>query len=1342
MSKISVKKPFTVLVGIIMVFVLGFVSFTGMTTDLLPSMSLPYVVVMTTYPGASPEKVESSVTEVLESGLGRVNGVENVMSSSSENVSLVILEFEEDTNMDSAMVKLSSQLDLLSLPDEAGSPMLLELSPDMMATMMVTVDYDGKDIFELTKYAEDVIAPELERQAGVASVDTTGLAEKYVEIRLNQDKIDEVNGKLYDKADGTLAEKEQDLEDAKDKLEDAERELNSQKDNLNSSQETSAAELAKYSKMMDEAVATQKAYEANVAALKANQMALETEKAEYIKAYEQINSSLQTMPIMIKATAINTILENMTEEQLQFFGLPSSIDSSDTEQVNSVWEALSGNAFLSSQLAEVQAVLDSLPADLDDALANDGAKLEVLTDLMESYGQGEMASQLTYENLQMIQQGYEVRIPEIDVALGNLNTEIAVAEAALEQVNQAVQEALDQYEQVEAGKITAAASFGAFQAQIASGTSQLESSRSQLEEADESLKDARKTALDNANLDSLLTMDTLSNILIAQNFDMPAGYITEDDAQYLLKVGEKYSSLEELEKSVLTRMDGIGDICIEDVADVTLLDNTGESYTKVNGNDALMISITKSSTAGTSEVAKNCNKILEEMETNTEGLHFTVLMDQGEYIGYIVDSVLSNLIWGALLAIIVLLLFLKDPRPTIVVAFSIPLSVLFAIVLMYFTDITLNIISLSGLALGVGMLVDNSIVVMENIYRMRSLGVSPARAAIKGAKQVSGAIIASTLTTICVFLPIVFTTGLTRQLFVDMGLTIAYSLGSSVVVALTVVPAMSSTILKNTKEVPHRWFDAVMVGYGKVLRWCLRFKIVPLAVSLGLLLFCVYKVTGMGMILIPDMGGTQMSMTMTSPEGTSKEDCYDYADEFMEMAMNLKGIDTVGMMDGSSTALSMMSGGSGGDTTSFTIYLVLDEEVGNNNSVIEKQLEEWFVGSDWEYSISSSNMDLGTLLGSGMEVEIQGKELDTLVEISEDMMDILGQVGGFENISNGQEDSDPTYKIVVNKKKAMRNGLTVAQIYQEIAGKLTTDKTSTTLTVGDEEYEIHIVNENDKLTLENLMDYKIETSVADEEGNTKTEKHKLKEFASLEEGIGIGTISRTNQVRHITVTADTMDGYNTTLLSREVSKLMDQYEVPEGYSVEIAGESENVMSSMVEMMKMIGLAVIFIYLIMVAQFQSLLSPFIVIFTIPLAFTGGLLGLLITGEQISLIAMMGFLVLSGVIVNNGIVFVDYTNQLRMSGMDKRDALVQAGKTRMRPILMTALTTIFAMLTMALDDSFAGTMGKGMAIVVIGGLAYATLMTLFVVPILYDLLYRRQLKPIDLGDLDTLDDQNVL
>lgn len=1357
MPKFSVKRPFVVLVTVIMLLVLGIVSFTRMTTDFLPNMNMPYMMVITTYPGASPEKVESELTEVMESGVSTVNGVKNVTSTSSENYSMVMLEFEEDTNMDSAMVKVSSAVNQLEMPENAGTPMIMEISMDMMPVIQASIDYEGKSGYELTQFVEDTIIPEMERQDGVASVNASGLIEKSIEVVLNQDKIDDVNGRILEKTDSSLKDAREKIDNAQKKLDDGRAQLAGQKAELESQQEQQSGELARYSKLMNQALATKEAYASEVASLKASQTALKMEKKAYKKnkirqSYDQANDSFTALRESLASGDAYQAIYQAAYSQILVAAVQSAVNESGmsvtitSDNVNDYLAQL-GNAGSSIETAaarqaeqtareQAQAQIDQLPEDIKDAIDNPD-KRKAFQQLLKEQGQTEAANSMTAKNLKSLYNIVNTRIPQINTALANMDVEITAAETVLEKIEESVGEAEDRYEEVEAGKITAAAAFGSATAQLSSAESTLDSSEKELKEARKSYETSKEEALKNANLDQLLTMEQLSNILTAENFSMPAGYINEDGTQYLIKIGDTYSDIDELENTLLTNVEDIGDIRLNDVADITVIDNAEDSYAKVNDNDAVILSVSKSSTAGTSTVSKECNETMERLEKEYDGLRITNLMDQGDYIEMIIDSVLSNLIWGALLAVLVLLLFLKDVRPTAVVAFSIPMSVLFAVLLMYFSNITLNIISLSGLALGVGMLVDNSIVVIENIYRLRGQGMSRARAAVMGANQVAGAIFSSTLTTICVFLPILFVDGLTRQIMQDMCLTITYSLTASLVVALTVVPSMSSTVLRKDSQAKHRWFDAMLNGYEKIARFCLKFKAVPLVVSVLLLVFSIWQISKMGIVIIPDMGSEQMSMSVTmNSESTTQED-YKTADDIIAKVSELEGVEEVGgVMSSSASVLSTSE-------KDYTFMLLLNEDYANKNKEIASSIESILEEMDLDdYSVSESNMDMSSMLGSGLSVQISGKDNDTLLEISEDIMEMVRGIEGFENVSNGQETGDEEIIVTVDKDKAMRYGLTVAQVYQQINQALTTEKDSTTITVDDKDYQITLVDEREELDVGNLEDYEFETTKIQEDGQEKTETHTLGEFADISRGQSVASLSRENLVNYVSVTAETKDGYNTTLLSRDLQEMLDEYEAPDGYEIEIAGESEMTNEMVENMSMMIFLAIIFIYLIMVAQFQSLLSPFIVLFTIPLAFTGGLVALLLSGEELSMMALMGFLLLAGVVVNNGIVFVDYVNQLRLGGMEKRAALLETGRTRMRPILMTALTTILAMSTMAFSQDTSSQMGRGMAIVTIGGLAYATLMTLFVVPVLYDIFYRKkEFTAVDLGDESTLHDKEI-
>ena len=1427
MPKFSVKKPFTILVAVILVIVLGFVSLSGMQTDLLPNMNLPYLLVVTTYPGASPERVESDVTQPLESSLSTINGVKNVTSQSNENFSMIVLEFEDDTDMDSAMVKASTAINQMgdSLPDLAASPTLIEMSPDMMATQYVAVDCEGMDIFELSKYAEEEIIPNLERVNGVASISTTGLVEQTVQITLDQDKIDEVNDKLLVQVSDRLADAKKQLDDAEAEVQDglsqlnkAQAELDSGKAELETQKKSITDQLRdaveqlneqipaleqKISEMGDQLTKAQnqldglKADPSRLPELKISLSSDELASTRQILAQFDPQYNEEEMPADLteaasdpvkqaamiasidRATAsingmVGSLTGGMTIDEAssalnqQIVGLSSQIQECDA-QIRQLQQALESAADEETRAA-TQAQIEALQAQketLEQQLSAAQTQKETLNTLDLALSQLELAktalnnAALLVQTRQQVENEVNASLDSqrtaLEQTIADLNTQIEKGKAMLSQLNSQraqLESALqsmaenptdpalaDMAVQLLFSGTQAQISLGEFQ--ISSGKTQLEAGQTQLDTAREEYESAREEALNNANLDQLLNMSTLAQLIGAQNFSMPAGYIEGgggDDNEYILKVGDAFSSVDELGDMILCNIDGIGDVRLRDVANVEMVDNADDAYAKVGKNQAVLLAIYKSSTSSTSSVSKASNAAMEAMMEENPRLHLIPIMDQGDYIELIVKNVLSNLIEGAIFAVVVLALFLKDVRPTLVVAISMPLSVLFAIVLMYFTGINLNILSLSGLALGVGMLVDNSVVVIENIYRLRNRGLPAPRAAVQGARQVSGSIISSTLTTICVFLPLVFTTGMIMDLLSDMALTIGYSLIASLIVALTVVPCAGSTVLKKQKEIRHPWFDRLLNLYEKALRFCLNCKPVPIALAVGLLVFSVWQVIHMGIVLIPEMSTNQLSVTVEMPENTAKEDAFATADAVMDQLIAIDGIETVGAMSGGAAtgAIAGMSTGSSTDNTRFVYYIVLNDEGGKNQAAIRQQIADRTADLPCEVKTSSGGMaDMSSLTGGGLQIDVYGNNLEDLLTASEQVMEMLSHVDGLTEISNGQEESDAEVRIVINKDKAMRLGLTVAQVYQEIAKALTTDSTFTTLTVGSDTYDVSIVDNTRTPNLDDIFDLEFETTATDEDGNTVKETHRLGEFASRRTGESYASISRENSSRYISVTSTTMEGYNTTLISRDVEKEMQNLNLPAGCTAEIAGESTQVNDMVQEMVKMMALALAFIYFIMVAQFQSLLSPFIVLFTIPLAFTGGMLGLLIAGEQLSLISLMGFLVLMGVVVNNGIVFVDYANQLRIGGLGRTEALVATGRTRMRPILMTTLTTVLAMTAMLLSTDPGSEMGKGMAIVVIGGLSYATLMTLFIVPVLYDTFYRRPPVNVDVGD-DGLDD----
>lgn len=1374
MEKFSVKKPFTILVMVVAIIILGFVSLSGMTTDLLPKMSLPYLLVITTYPGASPEKVESSVSEPVESALGSISGVKNVYSMSYENYGIVELEFADGTDMDSAMVKVSSALDSVksALPEECGSPNIMEISMDMMASVYLAASYEGKDIQETSRFVEDTLIPYLERQEGVTSISDIGIVQNSISVDLNQDKIDVLNEKILAKTNDAFADAVDQLNDAKKQLLESEQKLADSTQELVDGQKDIDDGRTKLDDAQKELDEQKEKLEDAKGSLEDQKKDTENKLATASQALDQLNAlqtdllTLQAQEASLKAT-ITQIEKSLEEQGKTTNDIPNvvaGLDQMSTFLTSSQMEGMTGmdSTTVNTMLGSSGMSLQSLGIDETtwDALTPEGRK-----ELLQKTAAG-------YQTQKELLSGYDDYVS----SLNSLQVEKAGVQAAVSAAEAELKKSGVSYTDIEKAKIEAAAGFGAASAQISSGQSalnsaqttldsnkeSLDSAQDQITEGWDSIADAKKQladgwdqyntslenfeaqkaeALRNANADQLVNMQTLSQLIYAQNFAMPAGYLDDaEDNSWLLKIGSNYESVDDLSNIVLTNIEDIGDVRLCDVADITVIDNADDSYARLNGQSAVVLSVFKSSTSGTNEVSKNIAAAISELEEQYPGLSVLTLMDQGDYITMIINGVLQSMIVGAALAILILALFLKDVKPTIVVAVSIPLSVLTALILMYFTDISLNMMSLSGLALGIGMLVDNSIVVIENIYRLRSKGVGAARAAVQGTRQVAGAIIASTLTTVCVFLPMVFTAGTVRELMMPISLTIIFTLAASLLIAMTVVPAAGSTLLRNSKEKKHPFFDKVQDIYGKMLAFCLKVKVVPLTIAIGLLVYSIWAVMRMGIVMIPDMTSNQIEISVQMPEDTDKEECYKRADQVLDAMTTIDGIGDVGAMAGGDTTLVASSSGMSDSTYDQFTFLVLTENENAGKEEVNRicrEIEERTADIDCELTISTGMSEMSTMMGSGLSVKVYGDDLDTLTKITQDICDLAATIPGYENISNGQEEPDQVIRLVLDKDAAMRKGLTVAQIFSELNGKLTESTDAATVTIDGEDMKIVVKDGRKPLTRENLLDYNFEIQTTDDNGNTVTEDHPLSEFATLKLEEGVQSINRENQSRYMTVTATVAEGSNATLLSRELQPLIDAYELPDGYTIDTAGESDMVNQMVIQMSKVLLLGLALIYLVMVAQFQSLLSPFIVLFTVPLAFTGGLIGLLLMNEPLSVMGMMGFVVLLGTVVNNGIVFVDYANQLRVGGLERREALIATGKTRMRPILMTALTTILAMASLLFGDDLSSQMSKGMAIVVAGGLAYATLMTLFIIPVMYDILFKRKPLQVDIGS-ENLDD----
>ena len=1344
LSKFSVKKPMTVFVCVVIIIVLGVVSFLKMTPDLLPNMDFPYAMIMTTYGGQTPETVESTVTKPLEQSISTIDGVKDITSNSAENYSVLIIEFEDGTNMDTATVDLRSSLDTISdnWPDGVGTPYLIKANPSMLPVAMTAVEYKGKDRKELSDYVSDELLNKLEGIDGVASVSDKGIVVEKENVVISQKKIDALNKKISAALDDQFSDAEDKLNSAKKEIDDniskaesGSQTISSSIEQINAQQESAASQLQD----------AQKNAESGKTRLLSAKMQLLDQKASLTQTKQTLETAYQAL------LSIKTSYEELLTQKKEL-----------TETLNTLNQISDNYVAIIKQMAaldkdsEEYKQLEKQLEEIDEQLKPFNIKKEGLALAIESANAAlsKVDSSLGQINETLAELGTDTS--NLDSTLKELTDKIAVINSGIAQLDSAISGLDDKSVSVDSALATiskqqsnadfkmssALSTLTAKQGEVQSAVTQLDSAKKEVQGSIDTLKEQKDKAKDKADMNNTVTLENVSNILTAQNFSMPAGYVTDDENnKYMVRVGDKVDNEKELKSLVLfdTKIDGIGVVTLDDVADVFLKDNSDEIYAKINGNPGIVLSFSKQSDIATSAVCDNINTTLKELSEENEGLNFTNLYSQGDYIAIVINSVLQNLLLGALLAIIILFLFLRDIKPTVIVACSIPISVVFAIVLMYFSGVTLNMISLSGLAIGVGMLVDNSVVVIENIYRLRGLGYSAIQASLNGAKQVAGAIASSTLTTICVFLPIVFVEGITRQLFVDMALTIAYSLLASLIVALTLVPAMGQRMLRKIKPQKNPENSRIIKGYEKSLRFVLRHKVCSILVVVAVLGASIFGALAKGFSFMPNMSSTEVQVSAKLDDNATLEETIDTAEQINKVLNGYDEFETVGVITGSSTSLMGLSGGSSSDTGSVTAYGVLKNEYTKKSEEICNRLSTDLEKVKGEIRVSggSSTSSMSTLLGNGgIEITLYGDDIETLKKTAEDMAKQLETVEGIDETDSGVGATSPEIKVSVNKAKAAEKGLTVAQVYQQVASAVASEKTSTALTNGNgSDLDVVIVKDESKKVSPDAIG-SIDITYKDSEENEKTTS--LSSIADISKSETIDVITRQDQKRFLSITGTLKDGYTLTDVSNKAEKLFDDYKFPEGCSIEFAGSNKATMDAMSQLVLMLLLGVVLIYLIMVAQFQSLKSPFIIMFTIPLAFTGGFLGLLITGFDVSVVSLIGFIMLCGIIVNNGIVLVDYINRLRRDGKERVEAIVEAGKTRMRPILITALTTILGLSVMALGIGTGAEMMQPLAIVCIGGLIYATFMTLYIIPVIYDAFNKKELRKVEESELEAIDE----
>lgn len=1016
-SELSVKRPVTTVMLILIVVVLGIVSVTRIGIDLFPNIEIPVAVVSTSYSNVAPAEVETLITKPIEEAVGTIENIDTIQSITMEGSSIVVIQFDFGTDMDFASLKMREKVDLIRdfLPDGASDPMVIQIDPNAEAIMQISVS--GDDVATLQAYAENQLKPNLERINGVASVDISGGFDNYVSVKVHTDRL---NG----------------------------------------------------------------------------------------------------------------------------------------------------------------------------------------------YG---------------------------------------------------------------------------------------------------------------------LTMDTIAQTMSAQNINLPAGKVNKGDRSLLVRMVGEFTSIEQIENIPLMLNSG-NTIYLKDIAEVSLANKELKTISKVNGEPAVSISIQKQSGTNTVAVADEVRKTINEINS-TSDYKINIIIDQSEYIKQSIAQVASNAVIGGVLAVLILFIFLRNIRSTVIISLSIPISIIATFVLIYFNDITLNMMTLGGIALGVGMLVDNSVVVLENIYRYRQDGYSRYDSAIKGTKEVAMAVTASTLTTIAVFLPIAFVEGVTSIMFRELALTVTFSLVSSLAVSLTLIPMMSSKILKvddmrgkhhitkfrivgSILDKTDVIYDKVDNTYRKILKWALSHRKTVVIIAIITFVTGIMSTSLIGSEFFPTADEGMFTISIELENGAQVEETSEAIDTIITNISDITEIDYIysntigsdyfasgeneGRIQGVLKPLSER------ERSVFEIVEEIDEKIG----VIP--------GVKTTVAAQSSMMNMGG--GSAIYITVKGDEFEQLEQISNDLMNVIKNVSGTKNVTSSISEAVPQVEIRM-KETGASYGLTTYQVANAIKG-VVEGKTATKYKFNGE--EIDVILEGEGLyeeSLSNLEQIYITTPTG---ANIPLEL-----VSEISMGLGPIQLNRENQSRVVSVSAD-LAGRDLGAVTADINAGIAGLNIPDGYIIESAGQDEMMNEAFGDLLLALALAVLLVYMILASQFESLLNPFIIMFSTPLAFAGGLLGLFISGRTLNITSMIGFILLAGIVVNNAIVLIDYINTRRKAGEERNEAVLNAGPIRLRPILMTTLTTVLGLVPMTLGIGEGAELSSSMGTVVIAGLSLSTLLTLVFIPVVYTIFDDRSNK----------------
>ena len=812
-----------------------------------------------------------------------------------------------------------------------------------------------------------------------------------------------------------------------------------------------------------------------------------------------------------------------------------------------------------------------------------------------------------------------------------------------------------------------------------------------------------------------LTISSIGQQLGADNIAIPGGDLDNGSQTLAVRTDGEYSSIDDVKNALISLPAG-GTVRLSQIADVSMQPKDQDAISKVDGEECIILSVNKQSGSNTAQIAELAKAEFDSLLKSNDSLQWNIVMDQSDYINMTVDNAIQNIWMGVLFAAIVLFLFLRDFGATMAVTIAMPCCILFTFLIMNVLGITLNMMSLGGITLGVGMIVDNSIVVLENIFTYRADGYDRLEACTKGTGEVIGAVIASTLTTVAVFLPIALSGGMAGMMFKEFCITIVALLLSSLIISITLVPLLCYFLLGGTKQqsVKPQGSGATPItekplsrAYRSSLNFLITHRWAGVALTVVICIVSVLSVSQAGMELIPEMDEGEVSVTVSMPNGSTMEDTADIEDRIAAIAVDtIPELEQIYYSTGSST--SIMSSSSG---ASVTISLVDLDQRDRSSADIAKQLRhdlQDIAGCELTVS-TSSTMSMST--DSDISVELTGDDYDQLAETADDLANQISALPDAINVESSAGEQTPRVAVKINRENASRFGLNAATIGGLVRGELT-GSTATTLRMNGEEYDVTVAGDEDVATsLDALRSMQIPTMT----GGTVP----LSMVADVYTELSPQSIVRKNQKETVTITGESESG-DSNAIKAAVDDIVAKYELPDGVEV---GEGDTAASQIAEttgtLMLALAVAILLVYFILATQFNSFSLPIAIMLILPIGLLGSMILLWPTGNHVSMVALLGVIILAGTVVNSSIVLIDYTLQRRQRGEDKNTAILNACPRRVRPVLMTAMTTILGLVPMVCSSGEGSEMMKPMGVVMMTGMVISTIATLFITPVYYSL-----------------------